>query len=258
MAKMKSLVRAAIETIELRLYGWLTNRFEVRRDFVRRHAASRYLRGRGIEIGALHCPLRLPAAARARYVDCMDETALRERHPELRDCALVHVDAVDDGERLATFHDASQDFVIANHFLEHCENPILALENMVRVARPDAIVFLTVPDKRFTVDKDRPTTPYSHLEADYRNGPEASREAHFLDWVRHGEHISDPEAAQARVRELMGMQWSLHYHVWTQREMVELLGAQQNRLGFDIELLTRAGIEVLIVLRKRAMPPNGL
>jgi hypothetical protein len=36
---------------------------------------------------------------------------------------------VDDGTRLASFADGSLDFVIANHMLEHFEDPIAALEH---------------------------------------------------------------------------------------------------------------------------------
>jgi ferredoxin len=38
----------------------------------------------------------------------------------------VEVDVVDDGERLESFADASLDFVVSSHFLEHCQDPIRA------------------------------------------------------------------------------------------------------------------------------------
>ena len=45
---------------------------------------------------------------------------------------------MDDGERLATIADATQDFVIANHFLEHCQDPLGALGNMSACCDPGA------------------------------------------------------------------------------------------------------------------------
>ena len=48
---------------------------------------------------------------------------------------LPCVDVVDDAQTLATFPDESVDFVIANHVLEHLEDPIGALEN-VREGHP--------------------------------------------------------------------------------------------------------------------------
>src|SRR5947209_3771329 len=98
--------------------------------------ARAYLRGRGLEIGALHRPLRLPAAARVTYVDRLPEAELRRQYPELNRHTLVPVGVVDEAETLATVPDGSQDFVVANHFLEHCQNPIGTLKTFVRVLRP--------------------------------------------------------------------------------------------------------------------------
>jgi hypothetical protein len=93
---------------------------------------KRYLHGEGIEIGALHNPLEVPRSARVGYVDHLPVEELREHYPGLADEPLVEVDVVvdvvDDGERFSTIGDATQDFVIANHFLEQCEDPLGALD----------------------------------------------------------------------------------------------------------------------------------
>ena len=65
---------------------------------------------------------------------------------------------MDDAERLASLGDASQDFVVANHFLEHTEDPIGTMENVLRVIKPGGIAYLAVPDKRFTFDVSRDVT----------------------------------------------------------------------------------------------------
>ena len=64
-------------------------------------------------------------------------------------------------ESLATIPDGSQDFVIADHFIEHCQDPISALTIHFRVLKTGGILYMAVPDKRFTFDKDRPVTPTS-------------------------------------------------------------------------------------------------
>jgi len=79
--------------------------------------AKTYIRGDGIEIGALHYPTKVSRRARVRYVDRMSVPDLRKHYPELNLLKLVHVDIVDDGERLETIGDLTQDFVIANHLL---------------------------------------------------------------------------------------------------------------------------------------------
>ena len=97
----------------------------------RKSLAKRFIRGRGIEIGALHNPLWVPPRSCVTYVDRMDENDLRRHYPELNDLPLVKVNIVDDGEKLTAFEPNSQDFIIANHFLEHAQNPISTIRGEV-------------------------------------------------------------------------------------------------------------------------------
>ena len=149
----------------------------------RRRLAERHLRGEGIEIGALHMPQPVPAGATVRYVDRSDLDGLRAHYPELAGEALVAPDIVDDGERLETVADASQDFVIANHFIEHCEDPLATLAAHARVLRPGGVLFMAVPDARAGIDVARPRTPFAHVLADHREGPDRSRAAHYREWA---------------------------------------------------------------------------
>src|SRR5437868_3415445 len=87
------------------------------RPFGRADVARVYLRGQGIEIGALHRPLRVPRKARVSYLDRLPRADLYRQYPTLAGHHFVPVDIVDDAERLARVADGSQDFVIANHFL---------------------------------------------------------------------------------------------------------------------------------------------
>src|ERR1700754_2681666 len=146
--------------------------------------ANSYLLGEGIEIGPLHQPMALPPHAHARYVDRLTSPDLRRKSPELVDWDLPDVDMVDDGETLATIAAESQDFIIANHFLEHTENPIGTIETHLGKLRPGGVLFYAVPDKRFTFDFRRPVTPIEHMVADHEEGPERSRAGHFREWSR--------------------------------------------------------------------------
>jgi predicted SAM-dependent methyltransferase len=214
--------------------------------------ANEYLRGAGIEIGALHHPLRVPRSATVTYVDRMTEADLRKQYPELRDEKLVPVEIVDDGEHLATIPDSSQDFVIANHFLEHCQNPVGALRNMLRVLKQGAVLYLAVPDKRYTFDIDRPLTSIEHVLRDDAEGADGSKRQHFVEWVRLVNKVEDPAEAEKRIAHLMSIDYSIHYHVWTQSELLELLLALKNKLRFEfeIELFLKRGCEVIAVLSK--------
>jgi predicted SAM-dependent methyltransferase len=235
----------------------LLNLRKVRKIFTRLDrdvVATTYLKGEGIEIGGLHNPLRVPRGASARYVDRLPLEELRTHYPELAGRSLVRVDILDDGETLNTIDDATQDFVIANHFIEHCENPLLALRTMERVLKQGGILFLGAPDKRYTFDVQREVTPFEHVLRDYREGASWSREQHFREWVIHVENVTDPVARDNRVGALMAMNYSIHYHVWTQHALVAMLLTAMHELPlhFDLELCLKDEGEIIVVLRKSA------
>ncbi len=216
----------------------------------RRRLARRYLRGEGLEIGALHRPLPAPAEVNVRYVDRMDVAGLREHYPDLAS-ELVAVDVVDDGETLASQPDESVDFVIANHFIEHTEDPLGTLANHLRVLRPGGILYLAVPDRRRTFDAERPPTPLEHLVEDHEHGPGASRSGHQEEWARLVEHVA-PAEVPARVAELERTDYSIHFHVWAPDEFHEFLEHARfvERLPFRVEALRSNHREFIAILRK--------
>ena len=185
---------------------------------------------------------------------------LRAHYPELAELELTPVDVVDDGERLATFEDESVDFVVANHFLEHCENPIGTIETHLRKLRPGGVVFYAVPDKRYTFDFRRPRTTLEHLIADYEDGPEARRD-HYVEWERmvYDSGACPPDDAEAArragIREREA--YSIHFHVWTQSDLLEMFMHCRDRFAtFELEAVRRSGMENIVVLRKHGRRPN--
>ncbi len=217
----------------------------------RRELATRYLHGSGLEIGALHRPLPLPPDATVRYVDRMDCAGLRSHYPELAAEPLVEVDIVDDGETLSSQPDSSVDFVIANHFIEHTQDPLGTLTNHLRVLRPEGIHYLAVPHRRRTFDADRPPTPLEHIVRDHRESPGWSRPIHQEEWARLVDKTPAAEVP-ARVQELEQSDYSIHFHVWTPREFRALLeyARTELRLPFAIETLRPNGHEFIAILRR--------
>lgn len=219
---------------------------------LRRVIAYRYLTGEGIEIGALHSPLEVSSDTTVRYLDRMPVNQLKQQYPELSEYKLVEVDIVDDGETVASVLD-SVDFVIANHIIEHCQNPIFSIENWLRVLKPNGILYMAVPDKRYTFDCERPVTSLKHLIRDYTEGPEWSMTSHFEEWARLVKKVSEHNVA-AHAKALAEFNYSIHFHVWTQVEFLELLLYCQTNLFFpiEIELLQKNDIEFICVIRKTA------
>ncbi|MCB2187247.1 MAG: class I SAM-dependent methyltransferase [Deltaproteobacteria bacterium] len=217
----------------------------------REFLAARYLAGHGLEIGALHNPLPVPAGAQVTYVDRLSNQELLRQYPELAETPLVPVGVVSDGETLEAVPDRSQDFVIASHFLEHTQNPILAVENMLRVLRPGGVLFVALPDKRYTFDAPRDLTEFSHLVRDYEEGPAVSRRGHFEDWCRLVDH-APPEELAAKVDGLLAKNYSIHFHVWDKDAMLAMFLAMHGQRGLplEVEVMIVNLPEVLFILRK--------
>lgn len=209
-----------------------------------------------MEIGALHAKVGLPEGTQALYVDKFPADFLRSQYPELAEHEFVEVDIVDDGERLSKVGDESQDFIIANHFVEHCQDPVKAIGNMVRVLKEEGILYISLPDKRYTFDRERPVTPLEHLLSDYSDGPTTSRREHLEEWFRVVQKIEDQTEREEAVETALQSDDHIHYHVWTQAEMLELTVMLQRMFGLELELVRKHGIEVIIVMRKQAAPRN--
>ncbi|MBE9144028.1 methyltransferase domain-containing protein [Planktothrix mougeotii] len=218
----------------------------------RRFFANRYLQGNGIEVGALNHPLEVPASAHVKYVDRMSVPNLRKHYSELENADLVPVDIIDDGEFLGTLEDETQDFVIANHFIEHCQNPILTIQNLLRVIRKEGILYLAVPEKQYCFDRDRPVTAIEHLLKDYYEGPEWSRQYHYEEWVELVEKEKDETKAQWMVKQLMKQDLSIHFHVWTGKDFIDFLMTLKKQLNFPLSLekIFDNGNELITIIKK--------
>jgi predicted SAM-dependent methyltransferase len=218
----------------------------------RRGLSKRYIIGEGVELGALHYPLWTSQRATVRYVDRLDVSTLRQHYPELAPYDLVDVDIVDDGETLSSIEDGRLDFIIANHMLEHTENPIGTIRNHLRKIRDGGVLYYAVPDKWFGFDRERPITPFEHLVKDDQEGAQVSRLEHFYEWVRLVLKSKQPDEVEREVRRLLDLNYSIHFHVWDNSHFRIFLDKANSYLGypFRIEYFGQNLNEVITVLSK--------
>src|SRR5437764_580057 len=102
---------------------------------VRAKLSRRFISGRGLEIGAGARPFPVPPGAQVSYGDMRDRAALQ---------SYFKTDAVQSGreidaQTLAAIADASLDFVISAHVIEHLRDPIGAIVNAIRVLKRGGI-----------------------------------------------------------------------------------------------------------------------
>ena len=177
----------------------------------KRLRSSRWLRGRGIEIGALNNPLPMPDGVEVTYVDRLPVDELRRQHPGLTAAVLVPVDLVCEAEKLSPIPDGSQDFVVANHVLEYLGDPLRGLSEMARVLKTGGILHLALSDPRASSSHEPP-----------RTRPPGGRAAGGGSALR-----TDPAAPGSKA----GL------HPWQPAGFLEVVAAARRDAGVALELL---------------------
>jgi len=208
-----------------------------RQMWARYYLSWRYIRGNGLEIGALHSPLPLFHGARSAYVDYIPLAEIRKHYPELEGFEIVTPDIIDNAEQLTKVASESQDYIIANHFIEHCENPIGTIQNLLTKLKPKGRIFMAVPMRDATFDRNREITPIEHILSDYLNGAEASRWSHYCDWAKHVANAPEGEIEKV-AQDLVNRHYSIHYHVWNFQAFRELLNVVCHELHFPMRLVS--------------------
>lgn len=186
--------------------------------------ARRYVGGVGIECGALQHPLRVPETARVLYVDRLTAAQAREHYPELGDAPLTSPNIVGDIQRLP-IGEARADFYIGNHLLEHAEDAIAGLLEMLRVVRPGGVVYVSVPDVGNPLDHRRPVTPLTHHldDHDARLDRRAAHRAHYREYVASAHAAMDADAREALITRMVGQAYSIHFHTFDEASFRGLL-----------------------------------
>jgi len=197
------------------------------------------LRGNGLEIGALHEPMRLPAGCTVRYFDVVDAPTALKLFPEIDSAALVPVDFVGniDDDGLQQFADGQFDFAICSHVLEHLANPIKAMRDLFRIVRPGGHVVLAIPDKDYTFDRSRKLTSFDHLWDDFTNDVRENTDDHYLDFLRAaGAHVFDepPENLPGHLGWVRRRRE--HAHVWDSASFRAFLDTGFSRLKINAAL----------------------
>ena len=229
------------------------------------------LRGRGLEIGAYSQPTVLKSESDISYLDVQSREALIAALPDKSEaCRIPPVDYVCTSSDYASVVPGSFDYIIANHVFEHVANPIAWLQMVSRMLVADGVLFLSVPDKKYTFDKYRPDTPLSHILHDYFTGVQTTSMEHvlenelyydqeFIGRAMRVEERLNPERLRAAFDIPMHPGWHCHvFQCETFREKVLKPLQFMGLIEFELVALRGAqastGGEFSLALRKRKVP----
>ena len=173
---------------------------------------KQYCRGKGVEIGPGSAPY-------SRH----PQTISIDKFPSIR------VDIIGDTASIP-LKDNSVDFILSSHCLEHCPDTLKVLKECKRVIRSGGIIFLILPHGERTFDRGRQLTTLEHHLEDQRKGVDKGDQTHWEEFAKYSSPQYDHRwTDQGRNKDgSWNFEWiaangHMHYHVWTQHEMIDVL-----------------------------------
>lgn len=144
----------------------------------------------GLEIG----PSLRPCAPKSKgyhveIVDFLSKQELVDRYAAmgLDTSRIEEVDYIWDGRSYSevTGKTSSYDYIIASHVIEHVPNFIGFLQDCSNMLKPNGILSLAVPDKRYTLDHFRMVTTAQKVINDYLSGEKYGSVGALTDYWNH-------------------------------------------------------------------------
>lgn len=210
---------------------------------------EKYCLGNGIEIG----PGKKPYCDPAR-------TVFLDKYTGNKD-ACVNPDVVSDASAIP-FADGNFSFLFSAHCLEHCPNTLRTLYEWERVLKPGGVLFLILPHADRTFDKYRARTTLEHHIRDYETLSDKPDYSHNEEIKEGWSKNPDFELQKNKYEQDWGAKvWDfefrirngvMHYHVWTQDEIIKVLQYAGMEILYVAERLPERDDSFLIIARKNS------
>jgi len=261
---LKKKIREIIKRI---IYLFRLNGFFFKRDYY----SIRYLKGRGLEIGALNRPLFVNKNVSVDYVDKITREEARRFFKDDNISINVEPAIIDDGFVLGKVDDCTYDFLIANHVLEHSSNFFQTIVNWSRVLKKGGVLYLVVPIADLCFDRGRKITSLEHFVDDYglvKKGNMKEFKNRNRDHWREMFTISEPnnriqkglepieynpDMLEKLIDEKVESDEDTHFHTFSNdsfRRAVEYFTSEMDR-GFEIAAYDSNKDELICILRKK-------
>lgn len=229
-----------------------------------------FFTGKGLDIGPFDKPFITDPKALGLIVETVDRWSpedLKRLFPEIKDSAVASPTYVLDvsAKGLAFSPNEHYDFVICSHVIEHVANPFWLIHECYRVLKDKGVLYLSVPDCRYSDDEGRALTSYEYLLNLYENGITEIPDERVLDYLRgpriYTGWVKKAFEDHAITREILDNERlrSFHVHVWDSQLFMGQFARFSQYAGFCLKLLDlfvweNNLYEGVIVVRKIASP----
>ena len=167
------------------------------------------------------------------------------------------------------FRSDTFDFLLSSHCLEHLPNTLAVLGEWRRVVRRGGVIMLILPHRERTFDRGRTPSTLEHHLQDLQRGVGYEDTTHLEEWqqvsLTRQRQQQEPWLAELDKRRRDGtLDWPwiinnglVHYHAWTQHEMVELLLHLRLTVVFVIEEAGQRQDSFVVVARVSGQDDAG-
>lgn len=201
-----------------------------------REIAASNLHGTGVEFGAGASPFPVPLGCNVRFADAFSYESLRAvMYPGQQAHDLIRPDYVTDIKTLAGISEASLDFIVACHVIEHTNNPIAAIDSCYRALKPGGSVVLVVPDMTKTFDSKRDLTTLTHLIEDYEMPSLERDRGHYEEFYSKAFDRPAGSNLQEYAAQKQAEGGDIHYHTWTYESFEGLVDWCVQKQGWTVE-----------------------
>lgn len=242
---------------------------QYRREYFLNHVRPAEMSG--LEIGPHNQPMVTKDEGDIVYMDFLSRDEHIKSAPNVPYIeAIPETDIIiKDNNYISYIGDSRFDYIIANHVGEHAPDFIGFLNMLSSMLNANGIIFLALPDKKFTFDKFRQNTTLSHVVSDHLCGPQTSIKEHMLEDLFYYDRsfVGAPQDMNSRIskeaiEEKLKLipHYGLHCHVFQSETIVDSLLVPLTQTGLiDLDVLEfyearpeRGGEMILLLVKREA------
>ena len=207
-----------------------------------------FFTGSGLDIGPFDKPFLSNPEAMGLTVETVDRWSpkeLKQLFPEIINSTVTTPTYTCDvsSNGLSFAPSEHYDFVICSHVAEHVANPYWLIQECYRVLKDKGVLYLSIPDGRYSDDQGRALTSYEYLLDLYERKVIEIPDERVMDYLRspriYTGWVKEAFENNAITKEILDNERlrSFHVHVWDSQSFVDHFALFSENAGLSWRLL---------------------